>query len=110
MAWRRQSVIADAADGKAKPGTVYELGGPDVRTFRQLMEYVLKVTERKRFLAPLPFGLGKFIATCGQFMPTPMITPDQVEWHRRWACKGLHIVSTVNEALIAIGAHCVDPY
>jgi len=38
------------------------------------------------------------------------LTPDQVEWHRRWACKGLHIVSTVNEALIAIGAHCVDPY
>jgi NADH dehydrogenase len=73
------AAIADAADGKARPGTIYELGGPEVRTFRQLMDYVLKVTERKRFLAPLPFGLAKFIASFAQFMPTPMITPDQVE-------------------------------
>jgi NADH dehydrogenase len=73
------AAIADAADGKAKPGTVYELGGPEVRSFRQLMEYVLKVTERNRFLAPLPFGLAKFQATFLQYLPKPPLTPDQVE-------------------------------
>jgi uncharacterized protein YbjT (DUF2867 family) len=73
------AAIADAADGKAKPGTVYELGGPEVRSFRQLMEYVLKVTERNRFLVPLPFGLAKFQATFLQYLPKPPLTPDQIE-------------------------------
>jgi NADH dehydrogenase len=73
------AAIADAADGKAKPGTVYELGGPEVRTFRQLMEYVLTVTERRCPLVPLPFGLAKAQAWLLQFMPKPMLTPDQVE-------------------------------
>ena len=48
--------IARAVDGEAKPGAIYEAGGPEVRTFKQLMEYVLQVTERRRLLMPLPFG------------------------------------------------------
>ena len=55
--------IARAVDGKAKAGTTYELGGPEVRTFKELMEYVLEVTERRRFLIPLPFPLAKLQAT-----------------------------------------------
>ena len=43
------------------------------------MEYVLEVTERRRFLIPLPFGLAKFQATFLQYLPTPPLTPDQVE-------------------------------
>ena len=31
------AAIADAVDGKARAGTVYELGGPDIRTFKELM-------------------------------------------------------------------------
>lgn len=98
------AAIADAADGKAKPGTVYELGGPDVRSFRQLMDYVLKVTERKRLLAPLPFGLAKFIATFAQYMPTPMITPDQVESLR--ADNVVSVAATAQQrTLAAFGIH-----
>jgi len=33
--------IAKAASGDTKPGTTYELGGPDVRTFKELIEFVL---------------------------------------------------------------------
>src|SRR5471032_116642 len=47
--------IADGVDGKLGPGTIYELGGPDVRTFKQLMQYVLTTIERKRLLVPVPF-------------------------------------------------------
>lgn len=72
-------VIALAADGKGTPGTIYELGGPEVRSFRQLMEYMLKVIDRRRLLVPLPFGIAKLQASVLQFMPTPMLTPDQVE-------------------------------
>jgi NADH dehydrogenase len=71
--------VVRAAGGAAKGGTIYELGGPEVKTFRELMEYVLAVIERRRLLVPLPFGLAKLQATILQFMPTPLLTPDQVE-------------------------------
>ncbi len=50
-----------------------------MRTFKQLMEYVLAVTERRRLLMPLPFALAKLQATFLQFLPKPLLTPDQVE-------------------------------
>ena len=71
--------IARAVDGNAKPATTYEIGGPEVQSFKQLMEYVLAVTERKRLLVPLPFALAKFQAQFLQFLPKPPLTPDQVE-------------------------------
>jgi uncharacterized protein YbjT (DUF2867 family) len=71
--------IAFAVDGKAKSGTVYELGGPDVRTFKALMEFTLATVERRRLLIPIPFALMRLQATFLQFMPKPPITPDQVE-------------------------------
>ncbi|MGA8610538.1 MAG: complex I NDUFA9 subunit family protein [Xanthobacteraceae bacterium] len=71
--------IAKAVDGETKPGTIYELGGPDVRTFRELMEFVLATIGRRRLLVPVPFGVMKFQAAFAQFMPKPPITPDQVE-------------------------------
>jgi uncharacterized protein YbjT (DUF2867 family) len=71
--------VARAVDGNAKAGTIYELGGPEVRTFKQLMQYVLDVTERRRLLIPLPFALAKLQATFLQLMPKPLLTPDQVE-------------------------------
>ena len=74
------AAIADAVDGKARSGVTYELGGPDVLTLRQVQEYVLKTTERSRFLAPLPFPLAKLQAAFLQFAPGPLkLTPDQVE-------------------------------
>jgi NADH dehydrogenase len=71
--------IAKAVDGDAKPGTVYELGGPDVRTFRQLMEFTLATIERRRPLVPVPFALMKLQAMVLQLLPKPPITPDQIE-------------------------------
>ena len=70
--------VARAAEGKAKPGTIYELGGPEVRTFRQLLEYILAETGRSRLLAPLPFGLARLKAHFLQLLPKPLLTVDQV--------------------------------
>ena len=75
--------IARAADGNAKGGTIYELGGPEVKTFKELMEYVLATIERKRLLLPLPFPLAKMQAQFLQYLPKPPLTPDQVELLRR---------------------------
>ncbi len=68
-----------AVDGEFKPGAIYELGGPDVRTFKQLMEFVLASIGRRRLLVPVPFALMTLQATFLQFLPKPPITPDQVE-------------------------------
>ena len=66
-------------DGVAKPGTTYELGGPEVRTFKELMEFMLATIGRRRLLVPVPFPLMKLQASFLQFLPKPPLTPDQVE-------------------------------
>ena len=70
--------IARAVDGEARRGAIYELGGPEVLTFRQCMERVLEVTQRKRLLVPVPWGMARLIGRVGQFMPGAPITLDQV--------------------------------
>jgi NADH dehydrogenase len=77
------AAIADAVDGKTRTGTVYELGGPDVRTFKELMQFVLATIERKRLLLSLPFFAARLQAMVLQYLPKPMLTPDQVELLRR---------------------------
>ena len=70
--------IAKAARGEAKAGQIYELGGPEVKTFKELMEYVLATIERRRLLLPLPFGLAEMQAMFLELMPKPLLTRDQV--------------------------------
>jgi len=72
--------VADAVDGKARGGATYELGGPEVLTMREIMQIILDITERKRMLVSLPFGLAKMQAMLLQFAPGALkLTPDQVE-------------------------------
>lgn len=71
--------IACAVDGEARAGATYELGGPEIRTFREILEYILKTIERRRLLVPVPFLVARLQASLLQFMPKPLLTPDQVE-------------------------------
>jgi uncharacterized protein YbjT (DUF2867 family) len=87
--------IAEAVDGHAQGGTIYELGGPEVKTFEQLMRYVLATIERKRLLVPVPFFAAKVKAALLQYMPKPPLTPDQVEM--------LRVDNVVSEAAKAEG-------
>jgi uncharacterized protein YbjT (DUF2867 family) len=74
------TAVADAADGKTRPGGIYEFGGPEVLTMREIMEIILAITERKRMLLSLPFGLARLQAAFLQFAPGALkLTPDQVE-------------------------------
>jgi len=73
------NAVADAVEGKTKPGAVYELGGPEVLTMREIMEIILLTIERRRMLVSLPFGLAKLQALFLQFAPGALkLTPDQV--------------------------------
>src|SRR6516225_987445 len=73
------SAVVAAIEGRANDGEVYELGGPEVRSFKQLMQFMLATIERQRLLVPIPFALAKFQAGILQLLPKPLLTPDQVE-------------------------------
>lgn len=71
--------VAVAIDGGAKPGTIYELGGPEIATFRQCLERMLAETGRKRVLVPIPFAVAKIMGKVMGLMPKPLLTADQVQ-------------------------------
>ena len=58
---------------------VYELGGPENYSFKELMEILLTEIKKKRLLIPIPFGFAKCQSYFLQMMPNPLLTPDQVE-------------------------------
>ena len=72
------AVIAKLVQDPALGGRTYELGGPTVFTFKELMQVVLKETGRRRLLLPVPFALATLKAMFLQFLPKPLLTPDQV--------------------------------
>jgi NADH dehydrogenase len=65
----------------AAPG-IYELGGPDILSFKQLMEMLNKQIGRNRLLLPVPFFAASMIAAIAQFSTLlgiqPLLTPDQI--------------------------------
>ncbi|MGB0843443.1 MAG: complex I NDUFA9 subunit family protein [Alphaproteobacteria bacterium] len=75
--------VADAAlSALANPSTrgqTYELGGPEVVTFKELLTYLLKLVRRNRRLQSISFGFAKFIAKFAQLLPNPVLTVDQVK-------------------------------
>jgi NADH dehydrogenase len=74
------TAVADAVEGKTRPGATYELGGPEVLSMREIIEIILATIDRERMLVSLPFGLAKLQALLLQFAPGPLkLTPDQVE-------------------------------
>ena len=58
---------------------IYELGGPENYTFKQLMEILLSEIKKRRFFISIPFSIAKFQSYFLQMLPKPLITPDQVE-------------------------------
>ena len=74
------AAIAAASAGKAKPRTIYELGGPEVVTFRQLLDTVQAWSGRRKWYIRIPFWLAQI----GAFLTAPLphglrpLTVDQV--------------------------------
>lgn len=60
-------------------GRIYQLGGPQVYTFRELIEMMLHEIGRRRLLINLPYGLASFEAFFLEWLPRPLITRDQVK-------------------------------
>ncbi|HEV7996349.1 MAG TPA: complex I NDUFA9 subunit family protein [Stellaceae bacterium] len=94
--------VADAVvkclDDPATAGRTYELGGPKIYSFRELIELLLAEIRRKRLLLDLPFGLAAFQARLMAILPNPPLTPDQVELLKRD-----NVVSSGAMTLAALG-------
>ena len=77
------AAIAACIGNPAAAGKTLELGGPTVYSFRELMELVLKETQRSRLLLPLPWPLARLIGAAGDLVAAtpfaPPLTSDQVE-------------------------------
>ncbi|MCU0953314.1 MAG: complex I NDUFA9 subunit family protein [Hyphomicrobium sp.] len=74
------AAVKASIDGKATPGTIYELGGPEILTFRQLLDRTLAYAGRKRFYLPLPFWAAKLQALLTSPFPNSIrpVTLDQI--------------------------------
>ena len=64
-------------------GQTYELGGPQVYSFKELLELLLLEIGSKRLLLPLPFALASFEAAFLELAPVPLLTRDQVRLLKR---------------------------
>ena len=72
--------ISAALAGKAQPGAVYEIGGPEVLTFRELLDRTQAWAGHRRPYLPVPFWLAKLMAIVTWILPNALrpITVDQV--------------------------------
>ena len=74
------TAVAAACAGKARPGSIYELGGPEVVTFRQLLDRAQAWSARKRHYLRVPFWAAKLGAMLTAPLPNGLrpLTVDQV--------------------------------
>lgn len=82
--------VGDVAEATARiladpetAGRTFELGGPRVYAYRELLALVLRETGRRRFLVPVPFALWDAGAAALSVLPRPPITPDMVTLMKR---------------------------
>lgn len=106
------AAIAAAVDGKAMPGSTYELGGPEVATFRSLLERTQAWSGRDRAYAKVPFWLAKLGAALTVALPNALrpLTVDQVRM-----LQSDNVVSTAAisegrtlQGLGILGPHAID--
>ncbi len=70
--------VARSVDGAVEGGKVYELGGPNVLTFKECMQELLTVIDRKRLLVPVPWWIAEIQASILGVLPGRLLTSDQV--------------------------------
>jgi NADH dehydrogenase len=74
--------IAKCVADPACAGKTYELGGPRIYTFKELLQLLLSEIRRRRFLVPLPFALAEVQARFLELLPVPPLTRDQLRMLR----------------------------
>lgn len=68
--------VQRTVDGEVEGGRTYELGGPEVLTFRQCMELMLEVIERRRLMLPVPAWAARAAGSVLGLLPGRLLTAD----------------------------------
>lgn len=72
--------IVQAIETKGNEGKIYELGGPKIISFGDMVKSILKTINKKRFVVSMPMPLAKIQSTITDFLPIPpILTRDQCE-------------------------------
>ncbi len=72
--------IAACLNNKNSCGKIYELGGNEIYSFRELLQLIINIVGKKRFILPLPTPMVKLVAIFLSLFPiTPIITNDQIK-------------------------------
>jgi len=61
------------------PGKIYELGGPEIYTMREILDMVLARMGRSPYFISIPFALASPLARVLEFLPSPPLTVAQVD-------------------------------
>ncbi len=72
------AAICTALQEESAAGETFELGGPRIYTFEQLLRYMLKVLRRRRLILELPGWLARLQARFFELLPEPPLTRDQI--------------------------------
>lgn len=75
--------IVTSLDREDAMGATYELGGPRIYTFRELLAWILHETRRHRALVEIPAGLARLQARLGELVPGKPFTRDQLAMLQR---------------------------
>ena len=70
--------VVRAVDEPATRGRVFELGGAEILSYREILQAVLEHSGRRRPLLPVPFPVWHLIATLAAVLPQPPLTRDQL--------------------------------
>lgn len=74
-----KSIIFLIEHNRKYKNRIFEAYGPKKLSFKQLLQFVVKIIHKNRFLLPLPFAFAKFLATLMNLFKVYRLTPDQVE-------------------------------
>ena len=72
------NLIIDMIENETNEITI-ECIGPEELTFKQMIEKLLKLIEKKRLFLPLPITIANIMATFFQLLPKPLLTKDQLK-------------------------------
>jgi NADH dehydrogenase len=74
------SAIVQAIEAKDNEEKIYEIGGPKVISFGDMVKSILKTINKKRFVVQMPMPIAKFQSTITDLLPIPpILTKDQCE-------------------------------
>jgi len=72
--------IVQAIETKNNEGKIYEIGGPKVISFGDMVKSILKTINKKRFVVQMPMAIAKIQSTITDLLPIPpILTKDQCE-------------------------------